>query len=695
LRDEDGARRNARRGVSRLSAALLSTFGVKMKRFLLAIVLLFVCGASALAQGGGVRRLRSPGGAVEVAFMLDEGRPVYAVTYRRRTVVTWSSLGLELKQGGMLSGGMELTGVARRAHDETYRLVVGKTSLARDRYREMEVDLRERGGMRRALRLVFRAYDDGAAFRYVVPEQRGLESFDIVDERSEFRFAEDHPCWAMRLNTFHSNYEKEFERVSVGQIRPGEHVGLPLTIEPRGGPVVAIAEANLKDYAGMYLQGLEGAPNALVSRLSPHSNGDGLSVSARAPLASPWRVVMLGDAPGRLIESTLVLNLNDPPPFKDTSWIRPGKSAWDWWSGQVAEGVANPGMNDATMKHYIDFAAEFGLQYMLVDAGWYTKKPSWGENADTKADITKTIPEIDLPALVRYARARGVGLVLWLHWIPARDQMDTAFPFYERLGIKGVKVDFMDRDDQEMVAFYHRILRKAAEHHLVVDLHGAYKPTGLVRTYPNYLTQEGVLGAEYNKWSARVTATHNVTLPFTRMLTGPLDYTPGGFRNVTPAAFKPQDRAPLVMTTRAHQLAMYVVYDSPLLMVADHPGAYRGQPGAEFLKVVPTSWDETRVLEGRVGEYVVVARRRGQEWFIGAMNNERPRTLTVPFSFLERGPYFATTFADAPDTGAEPTHVSKGSAVASPGRTLTIRLAPGGGFAAHMRPGWVRPPRPR
>jgi alpha-glucosidase len=450
---------------------------------------------------------------------------------------------------------------------------------------------------------------------------------------------------------------------------------------------LAVAEADLEDYAGMYLQGLAGVPNALVSRLSPFGGAEeGPAVRGRAPHESPWRVLMLGDAPGRLVESTLLLNLNPPSAVGDPSWIKPGKAAWDWWSGQVAEGVANPGMNDATMKHYIDFASEMGLEYMLVDAGWYTKKPSWGENADTQADITKSIPEIDLPGLVRYARERRVGIILWLHWIPARDQMDRAFPFYERLGVRGVKVDFMDRDDQEMVGFYHRILRKAAEHHLLVDLHGAYKPTGLVRTYPNYMTQEGVLGAEYNKWSERVTATHNVTLPFTRMLVGPMDYTPGGFRNVTRAAFKPQDKLPLVMTTRAHQLAMYVVYDSPLQMVADHPGAYRGQPGADFLRVVPTSWDETRVIDGGIGEFILVARRRGREWFVGGMTNEAARTLRLPLGFLGAGEYELTEYADGADAGADPKQVAVSARRVRAGEILSVRLAPSGGYAARLAP---------
>lgn len=635
----------------------------------------------------GSAKLRSPGGRVEVAFALDRaGAPTYSVSYGGEEIIRPSSLGLVFKDGGALGGGMVVTALRRRAHDSWYGLAVGKASRARDRYRELSVSLRERAGARRGLRLTFRAYDEGVAFRYQIPAREGPREFELVDERSEFRFAGNHLSWPMRLRTFHSNYEKEFERSTLDTIRPGEKIGLPLLVQT-GRSVVAVAEADLRDYAGMYLHGLEGAENALVSRLSPFGGREeGSAVRARAPHESPWRVLLIGDEPGRLVESTLLLSLNPPSVVRDPSWIKPGKAAWDWWSGQVAEGVERPGMNDATMKHYIDFASEMGLEYMLVDAGWYTKKPSYGDGADTTADITKSIPEIDLPGLVRYARERGVGIILWLHWIPARDQMDRAFPFYEKLGVRGVKVDFMDRDDQEMVNFYHRILRKAAEHRLVVDLHGAYKPTGLQRTYPNYLTQEGVLGAEYNKWTERVTAAHNVTLPFTRMLAGPLDYTPGGFRNVTRAAFKPQERLPLVMSTRAHQLAMYVVYESPLQMVSDHPGAYRGEPGADFLRVVPASWDETRVPEGRVGEFILTARRRGREWFVGAMTNEQARTLRLPLGFLGRGQYRLTEYADGPGADTDPKRLTISERAVRAGETLTIKLAPSGGYAARLAP---------
>ncbi len=661
-----------------------------MKRVLRAALLVLLLGIMTKAFSQSEKeplKLSSPNGKVEIIFSLDQSNaPAYSVNYNKQTIIAPSALGLIFKQGGALSKGMRVTDVTRRNHDETYELVVGKTKRARDAYRELTISLEERGEARRKLQVIFRAFDDGAAFRYVIPEQPGFKNIEITDEKSEFRFPSDFTCWALQLRTFHSNYEKEFDKTSLNQIRPTSIIGLPLTIQTKQGTTLAIAEANLKNYAGMYLQGIEETPNALITKLSPSQTGDGVSVRATTPHATPWRVVMIGDEPARLIESTIILNLNEPNAIIDSSWIKPGKSAWDWWSGEMATGVNfKPGMNNATMKPYIDFAAEYGLEYMLVDAGWYTKR-AYGEDADTKADITKSIPEIDLPALVAYARERNVGILLWLHWMTARDQMDVAFPYYEKLGIKGIKVDFMDADDQAMVAFYQRIVKTAAAHHLLVDLHGAYKPTGLARTYPNYITQEGVLGAEYNKWAARITATHNLTLPFTRMLTGPMDYTPGGFSNVTREGFKPQETSPMVMTTRAQQLAMYVVYESPLQMVADYPEAYRNQPGADFLRIVPSSWDETRVLDGKIGEHIAVARRRGDKWFIGAMTNEAARTLQLPLNFLKKGEYQMTVYADALQSASDPKQIFVSTKKVKAGGSLTIELAPSGGFAAYLQP---------
>ncbi|MGA9769251.1 MAG: glycoside hydrolase family 97 protein [Blastocatellia bacterium] len=670
---------------------------MKNQRFamLFLISAFFLCGQVFAQTESLPLKLLSPDKQLEITFALDaESAPVYSISYRGQTVIAASSLGLEFKQGGLLSKGLRVTSVRRAARDETYALVVGKTRQARNRYNEIVVSLEEQQAPNRKLELIFRAYDDGAAFRYLLPAQAGMQAVEIAAERSEFRFPTDLDCWALQLGSFTTSYEGEYDRITSSRIGANSIIGLPLVARTRDEAVTfAISEADLNDYAGMYFTGMSSG-YGVASRLSPRRDDKSVAVRAQVKadgFRTPWRVVMVADSPGRLIESTLITNLNPPNAIGDASWVRPGKSAWDWWSGPLAENVKQAGMNDETMKHYIDFASEFGLEYMLVDAGWYTPI-AWGEKADLKADITKTVPQINLPELVQYARERKVGIFVWLNWIPTRDQMDVAFPYYEKLGIKGVKVDFMDSDDQEMVEFFHRVLKTAAAHHLLVDLHGAYKPTGLIRTYPNYITQEGVMGAEYNKWSVRVTATHNLTLPFTRMLLGPMDYTPGGFRNVARRDFKIKNTGPEVMTTRAQQLAMYVVYDSPFACVSDAPVAYRKQPGAEFIKIVPASWDETRVISGDIGQYIVVARRHGEDWYVGAMTNEQAREIRVPLDFLGRGNYNLTLYAD----GLKPADVVTITGTISGGaisggtlkgaNSLGLKLASGGGSALRLTP---------
>jgi len=399
-------------------------------------------------------------------------------------------------------------------------------------------------------------------------------------------------------------------------------------------------------------------------------------------------VVMLGDTPGKLIESNLVPLLGEPSRVVDTSWIKPGKSAWDWWNGWAVD-LPGAGINTATYKAYIDFAERMKLDYILIDEGWY-KGSSEGPRP---ADVTVPIAAMNIPEIVRYAGEKKIGIWVWLQWKQLERQLDDALALYEAWGIKGIKVDFMDRNDQDMVAFYHRILAAAARHHLMVDLHGAYPPDGLMRTYPNYITQEGVLGAEYNKFGARITATHNVTLPFTRMLLGPMDYTPGGFRSLPPAEFPGQVRLkrPFVQTTRGQALAMYVVYDSPLVMLADSPDAYLRPDGsltsgAEFLREVPTSWDETRMLLGDIGQYIVMARRKGTRWYVGAMTNEHARRVTIPLDFLPAGAFTALVYED----GADRNSVRKRTIETRAGAKVSLSMAASGGAVAVIDPAPVR-----
>ena len=352
----------------------------------------------------------------------------------------------------------------------------------------------------------------------------------------------------------------------------------------------------------MYLSGHGAAANTLVSTLSPRPDDPAVAVQGKTPHRSPWRVLMIADHPGRLVESNLVANLATPLQLKDTSWITPGRSAWDrWWSGDWAPGADfKVAMNTATMKYFTDLAAEMGWEYVLVDWGWYG--PITDFETGGERDCTKPVAAVDVPEIVRYAKAKNVKVLLWIFWTHLDQRLDEALALYEKWGVAGIKVDFMARDDQWMVNWYETVVRKAAEHHLTVDFHGAMKPTGLERAYPNNLTREGVLGNEYNKWSDRVTPEHKVTLPFTRMLAGPMDFTPGGFRHATKAGFKAQDSQPMVMGTRAAELALLVVYESPLQVICDSPDAYRGQVGTSFLKETPATWDETRVLAGEVGQ---------------------------------------------------------------------------------------------
>jgi alpha-glucosidase len=383
-----------------------------------------------------------------------------------------------------------------------------------------------------------------------------------------------------------------------------------------------------------------------------------------------------------LIPSNIIMNLNEPSEIKDPSWIKPGRVAWDWWNNAQVEGVDfEGGMNDATMEYFIDFAGEFNLEYMLIDAGWY------GDHRDTLADVTTSIPEIDIPHLIQYASERGVNLILWLNWKPLMLNMEKAFATYREWGIRGVKIDYMNRDDQEMVNLYHKMVVEAARHELMVDFHGAYKPAGIRRTWPNLMTREGVLGLEHLKWSDLPTADHNVTIPFTRMLAGPMDYTPGGFDHAHPGEFEIKWGEPMALGTRCHQLAMYVVYESPLQMLSDHPGNYRGQPGAEFLMEVPASWDETRAIDGEIGEFIIMARRSGVQWFLGAMTNSEPRELEVTLDFLDPGiNYSATLYNDSEKTLVDANILEKIKAEVGNGQVWKLTLAPGGGFVAKISP---------
>jgi alpha-glucosidase len=635
--------------------------------------------------------LKSPDGNLILTFELKENpqpylpgeRAYYRVSFQGNEILADSPLGLDFKDASALDRDFEVVKVDRQSHDSEWENPLGASRHVRDHYNQLTVSLGERRAPGRRVDLIFRAYDQGVAFRYFLPAQEGLQQFTLSSENTCFYFARDAFAYALNLGSYSTSYEGDYHRVSLGQIKPTSIVALPLLIGIPQGPWVALLEADLTDYAGMYVGGVPGVENALESKLSPHPDHSDEAVTASTPKATPWRIVLVSSTPGGLIESSdLELTLSAPSALADTSWIHPGKSAWDWWSGSYASGVDfKPGMNTATMEHYVDFAAAHHLEYMLVDAGWYPE-----QDYTHPTDILHYTPETDVPAIIAYAKAKGVKVLLWVFWGALDKHLDEALTLYSQWGAAGIKVDFMNRDDQEMVNFYERVVKKAAEHHLVVDFHGAFKPTGLRRTYPNLLTRESVMGMEYSKWSTRVTPQHDVTLPFTRMLAGPMDYTPGCFNNATRSEFKPRFLQPFCQGTRAHQLAMYVVFLSPLVMLADYPEDYDSNPGMEFLDKVPTVWDETKVLAGEPGQFVAIARRRGNAWYLGAMTNWDDRQMGLRLTFLGSGNYQAQIFSDGSDADTNAKSLSVSTRTVKAGDPLILNLASGGGAAVIFTP---------
>ena len=625
---------------------------------------------------------------------VDSDKLTYAVSRDGRTVIEPSPLGLNLDIG-QIGAGATYTNHIGNSVDTTWNLVVGKTATAPDHYTQSDLAFTTTKGLK--FNLIVRAYDDGVAFRYVVPEQAGVSDFKVMSENTQFNFPKDYDCWGANMGRFDTSFEAEYDQIKASKIRNFNNYMAPLVCKTGDAQTTfAIAESDVKDYPGFFLSGRGDAGLGVMVTLPPRFDNDRnfrsrKSVSAKVHLSgdgfqTPWRVVMLGDTPGDLTASTLIPTLATPSQIKDTSWIKPAKTSWDWWN-DWALNMPNAGINTATYKAFVDFSKEMKLDDILIDEGWSV-------NSDIEprddADVTKAKPAIDMPDLLAYAKSKGVGVWLWVQWQQLDNQMDAALAQYEAWGIKGIKVDFMNRNDQEMVDWYHKVLEKAAAHHIMVDLHGAYPPNGLNRTWPNYITQEGVLGAENNKWSARITATHNVTLPFTRMILGPMDYTPGGFRSLTPADFKVQQRyhAPFVQTTRGQAIAMYVVYDSPFQMVSDSPDAYKNADGtwadgAEFIQNVPTSWDETRVLAGDIGQYIVTARRKGDNWYVGAMTNESGRTIEVPLSFLGDKIVSADIWQD----GSDVNHLKRDDVLVSGAKPLSLVLAPSGGAVAIIHGG--------
>ena len=604
----------------------------------------------------------------------------YSVSNGGRPVLISSPISMTLASGQVLGKPAVALNADTRTLDRLLHPVI-KTRRAeiRDNYNELRVNFRG------DYSLTVRAFNDGVAYRF---STKLPGEITVSDELASFRFPEDALVYFPEEESMLSHQERLYLKTRISAIKAPRFSSLPALVKLSTGLNVVITESDLLDYAGMDLT-VDAAPNSLHGLFPGYPVKTELAkdrdervveradyiAKTRGSRDFPWRVLAISQEDRGLLDTDIVYRLASDTVLSDTSWIKPGKVAWDWWNANGLYGVPfRAGINTETYKHYIDFAAAHGIEYVILDEGWYKL-----------GDLMSVVPEMDIDALVAHSREKNVGLILWVIWKTLDQQMQPALDRFQRWGIKGIKVDFMQREDQWMVNFYERTAREAAKRKLLVDFHGAYKPTGLSRTYPNILTSEGVKGLEHSKWGNEASPENAVTFPFIRMLAGPADYTPGAMINATKADFKPVFNRPMSQGTRCHQLAMYVIYESPLQMLADSPSNYMREPESmEFLSSVPTVWDETRVLDARIGEYILLARRSGKDWYVGAMTNWTPRDLELNLSFLGSGSFKASIYRDGPNadrTGIDYRHELR--PVSSKER-IRIRLAPGGGWAARI-----------
>lgn len=643
------------------------------------------------ADAGRIISVRSPDGkntiTLERSGTGNQSILTYTVNRGDKTVIKPSALRITLAGKRRLTEGLRIQELKEDRVDETFALLWGKCRNVRNVCSEARLRMENADGILWDLEL--RAYDDGVAFRYGFPEQESLRDFVLSDESTEYRLEGKPSVLFTTAPGFTSPHEYLYEHKPYTDMPEKTLIDTPMLAVWPDGLSTVLTEARLRDFAGMYLERIPGGePPALRIVLSPLPSRPEARVAGQTPHWSPWRVVLLADQAGKHMESDLLVCLNDPPQG-DFSWVRPGKTTWHWWNGTAEEGLPfDCGMNFATHKHYIDFCARNGIAYHAVvadDRPWYQQSQTdFAPGPDT--DILSPRLELEFPKILEYARKRGVGIRLWVHWKALNDRLEEAFTRYEEWGIRGLMVDFLDRNDQEMVRFCERVLESAARHKLHIQFHGSYMPSGEHRTFPNLFNREGVLNLEYLKWSDRCTPQHNIDVAYTRALAGPTDYHLGGFRSVSAARFEPHSNMPGVLGTRCHHLAMYVVYENPMPMVCDTPSSYEGQPGFAFLKMVPVTWDETRFLAGEAGEFLVLARRKDSAWYLGGMTNDTGREIAVPLNMLDSGEYEAEMFVDGSLSPDEPNAVRLEKRSVEAGTSLKVSLAPGGGFVAVISP---------
>lgn len=661
----------------------------------LSLLLSFALLLSAAKVSAKEYEVTSPDGQLKVTVSAGN-QLTWSIDHGTTAVLTPSPISLTLENGKTLGSQPKVTKVLRKSIDTQFATPFYKKATVQDEYNEMTLRMKD------DYSVVVRAYNDGAAYRLLL---RGKGSKKITDEASVFTFARDYDAFVPYVNDLRDSaypysfsFESYYDESPISKMYTDSLAIVPLLVKLPDGKKALIMEGDLEGYPGMFL--VKGAAsNSIEARFAPVPLSEkiggfselNLIPTSTAPYIAevngeaklPWRAVAVSTDDRQLANNDMAQRLASPSRLTDTSWIQPGKVAWDWWNNWNIIGVDFPaGINTPTYKHYIDFASENNLEYIIVDEGW------------SKESLMDPIAEINIPELVRYGKEKNVKVILWARWRDVDKEKATALPYYADLGIAGFKVDFFDRDDQRVIESITEIADIAAQNHLLLDLHGM-KATGIQRTYPNVVNFEGVKGLENYKWLPVVDGKpgvdvmrYDVTAPFIRMAAGPMDYTPGAMTNAAAGNYRSINDTPMSFGTRAHQIAMYVVYEAPLQMLADSPDAYRANPESlEFIAAIPTTFDQTEVIAGELGEYVAIARRKGNTWYIGALTSGTPRDLQIPLSFLTPGvTYDAVIMSDGVNASRNGADCRRSTEKVTSVTTLDAILTSGGGWSAILIP---------
>lgn len=654
-----------------------------IRKYLPLTVILVMYSSALFAQRNQSFEVQSPDGKTNLT--VQTGSDIrWSVSHDGQPVIVPSPASLLLEGGEVLGHNVSIRSSEKEEINTAFKPLNYFESEVTDHCNQLTLTCRGSFG------IVFRVYNDAVAYRFFTSRKGELV---IKNEQANFNFSNDYRTLVPYLTDyrdgrkFNASFESQYKDEIISKFDNDSLAFLPMLVDLGNGEKAVLLEADLEDYPGMFLNlngtglGFKGvyAPYPLKEERKginyiPTERADYIAKTA-GTRSFPWRIVVISELDKDLLNNDILEKLASPSRIGDVSWIEAGQVAWDWWNDwNISHVNFKAGINTDTYKYYIDFAADNRIPYIIMDAGW-----------SVPDDLTKTQSAIDLPDIIKHGQERGVGVILWASWYSILQQMDDVFAMYSKMGIKGFKIDFFDRDDQLAVASTYTIAKAAAQYHLMVDYHGIYKPTGLQRTYPNVIGYEGVQGMEYAKWSAHNVPVEDVTIPYLRMMAGPMDYTPGAMRNANRRNFRAINSMPMSQGTRCHQLAMYVIFFAPLQMLSDNPTVYmHEQECTDFITKVPTTFDETVPMDGKVGEYAVLARRKDGIWFAGAMTNWDARDLTLDFSFLPAGKYKMVIFRDGINADRDATDYAREKREISSGDTLNIHLAPGGGWAARV-----------